>query len=96
MSKVADVYTLYTDKDTKFGHEYFVMTNDFAQDVADQFSIPDGVAQSLKISANAYIKRTGGYPNPAADDEDEDGAVTLIKSCTLLSAFSSLALLAAF
>ena len=77
MYDVVDLYELYTDPKTKLGHTFFTKTNEYAGKVGEQISIPSGVAESMRLQANAFIKRTGGYPNPAADEGEKEGATGL-------------------
>ena len=75
MESVVDKYEVSTD--TR-GHLFFLISNYFGKQITDEINIESGEARSLKASANDFLRRSGGYDNPAADsdaDEESDGAV---------------------
>ena len=54
------------------------MSNKNGAEVAAEFYIDSGKAIELKAQAAAYIKKTGGYINPATDDLEKDSAVKVV------------------
>ena len=75
MDEVIEEYQVFIDEG-KLGHAFFTTSNEYSSAVVDEIEIPEGIAASLQKTAKEYIRRTGGYPNPAADnvDAENDGA----------------------
>lgn len=85
--RTREEYELYYDPS---GHDLFKNTNPFAEKILKEIEINKGEAQALKLSAKDFIKRTGGYLNPADDSiYDKDGASWIGSWSTLTAAVSS-------
>ena len=61
-----DQNKVYTDRR---GHAFFTLSNTFSSFLQAEISINAGEANGLKATAGDYLRKTGGYQNPAADSE---------------------------
>ena len=81
---------MYTDRR---GHAYFTQSNSFSSNLQAEISINEGEANGLRATAGDYLRKTGGYQNPAADNEElNDGAYSLLLSYTALGLLATLSL----
>ena len=77
-------YEVFYDK---VGHRYFEVSNDFAAKLKTHIAIEKGEAAGLLLSAKEYLRRTGGYINPAGEFKRDDSHWALAKtSFVILSA----------
>jgi len=82
-------YKVYTD--TR-GHTFFAQSNMYATDVLAEFSIESGEAKQIKLIADEFLRRTGGYPNPAAQiGQTKEGACTVFSSLLTLAGLTTAA-----
>ena len=90
MGSALDVQQVYTDRR---GHAYFTQSNSFSSNLQAEISINEGEANGLRATAGDYLRKTGGYQNPAADNEElNDGAYSLLLSYTALGLLATLSL----
>ena len=61
-----DKSEVYTDRR---GHSFFTQSNSFSSKLQAEISIDAGEANGLRATAGDYLRKTGGYQNPAADNE---------------------------
>ena len=90
MGGALDVQQVYTDRR---GHTFFTESNAFSSNLQAEISIDAGEAKSLKATAGDYLRKTGGYQNPAADNEElNDGAFRLLLTWTSLGLLATVSL----
>ena len=80
---------MYTDRR---GHTFFTESNAFSSNLQAEISIDAGEANGLRATAGDYLRKTGGYQNPAADNEVLDGAYSLLLSWTALGLLATISL----
>lgn len=79
--RVDSLYTLYTDP---IGHDLFAfssnVTSNYSIDIVDEIEIESGRAKALKTQGRAFLTRSGGYINPAADSLNDSAYSALLLS----------------
>ena len=91
--RVPSKYTLYINNTV--GHNLFTQSNNetssYQTDILDEIYIEPGYALNLKTQGTAYLKRSGGYFNPAADYESDFAQNGIISTITVAVATTILA-----
>ena len=81
---------MYTDRR---GHAYFTESNSFSSALQAEISIDAGEANGLTATAGDYLRKTGGYQNPAADTEElNDRAYSILLSYAALGLLATVSL----
>ena len=81
MGGALDQNQVYTDRR---GHAFFTVSNSFSSNLQAEIAIDAGEANGLRATAGDYLRKTGGYQNPAADTPVQDSALNLLLSSTTL------------